>query len=116
MQVKRICVCGGRDYADKDRVFRALDNAVATFGMFELVHGGARGADSLAGEWAAHVGATTHVFMADWNKHKRAAGPIRNREMIAFGFDLLIAFPGGTGTADMMGATRKAGIPVYEIG
>lgn len=113
--MKRICVCGGRDYDDIARVYKALDNALTTFGDVEIMHGGAKGADGIAHSWAVSSGIPVHVFKADWDKNKRAAGPIRNREMIKSGFDLLIAFPGGKGTADMMAATRKAGIPVYEV-
>jgi hypothetical protein len=55
------------------------------------------------------------IFPADWKKYKRAAGHIRNKEMLDFGFDLLIAFPGGPGTTNMITITRGAGIPVYVV-
>jgi len=51
---------------------------------------------------------------ADWERHGRAAGPIRNQEMADAGADLCIAFPYGIGkgTYDMIERARKAGIPV----
>ena len=56
------------------------------------------------------------VAEADWAKHGRKAGPIRNQRMIDEGRpDLVVAFPGGTGTADMVERARVAGIRVIEI-
>lgn len=56
------------------------------------------------------------VYHADWNAHGRSAGPIRNAKMLAEGKpDLVVAFPGGKGTAHMVGIARKAGVPVVEM-
>lgn len=110
----KVLVCGGRDYNDFDAVNEAL-----TYHAFEadwIIHGGARGADSLAGEWAALVGIATDVFVADWKTHGRAAGPVRNQRMLEEGKpDLVIAFPGGRGTADMVRRAKSAGVKVIEI-
>jgi acyl-CoA synthetase (NDP forming) len=55
-------------------------------------------------------------FPANWKKHGKSAGPIRNQLMLDVGKpDLVIAFPGGSGTADMIRRARKAGVPVKEI-
>lgn len=55
-------------------------------------------------------------FEADWHTHGRAAGPIRNRRMIEEGKpDLVVAFPGGRGTANMVNQARAAGIEVREV-
>lgn len=113
--MKRICVCGGRDYNNKDRVFAVLDNALSVFSEIHIMNGAARGADKLSSEWANQRGISLLEVPADWVQHKRAAGPIRNREMLKHGFDLLIAFPGGNGTADMVKITKTAGIDVYEV-
>lgn len=111
----RICVCGGRDYNDREKLWRVMDTAKAIMPNFTLIHGDAKGADSLADDWARHREINVERFPADWDKHKRAAGPIRNRQMIASGIDLLIAFPGGRGTADMVAACKKAEVAVKEI-
>lgn len=112
----RICVCGGREYDDYDRVCRALDTAVMAFGDdITIITGDARGADSLGNRWATDRGKQLIKVPADWNKHKNSAGPIRNRAMLKLGFDLLVAFPGGSGTNDMISITKKAGIPVRII-
>lgn len=80
-----------------------------------IVHGGARGADRLAGAWAHDRGVTEEIHPADWAAHGRAAGPIRNAEMLASGVDLVLAFrsPGESrGTDHMVSIARKAGVGV----
>jgi hypothetical protein len=78
-----------------------------------IIHGGARGADSMAGEFANETGIEEIVFPADWKMYGRRAGPIRNQQMLDEGKpDLVVAFPGGRGTADMVGRARTAGIEV----
>jgi len=111
----RICVCGGRDYINKEKVFSVLDNALSVFDDVSIMNGAAKGADKLSSTWAFERNVPLLEVPADWEKHKRAAGPIRNREMLNLGFDMLIAFPGGRGTADMISITKKANIPVYEV-
>jgi hypothetical protein len=110
----RILVCGGRDFGDAGLLSRALDAFSGT--DVELCHGGARGADAMAGEYAKRRGWAVRVFPADWRKHGKAAGPIRNRHMLAeFKPDIVVAFPGGRGTDDMMRISRKAGVMVSEV-
>lgn len=58
--------------------------------------------------------------MADWKKHKKAAGPIRNQLMLDSEIEhieecLLVAFPGGKGTADMVRRAMRFGIEVEDI-
>lgn len=122
--LKRVIVCGGRDYADAERVREILDQHVGTLVVSEsrnthywpvLVHGAAAGADSLADEWANGRDVFVEAYPANWDLHGRAAGPIRNQEMIDLGADLLIAFPGGRGTADIVKRAVRAGIPVLKI-
>ena len=108
----RIIVCGGRDYTDGTtvaRVLSALDLSDAT-----VVHGAAPGADSLAADWCRTFGVPEEPHTADWSHYGKAAGPIRNAMMLA-GADLVIAFPGGRGTADMVTRAREAGVPVLEV-
>lgn len=114
----RVLVCGGRDFSDRDAVAFALKEykpkPIAT-GVSEaiIIVGGAPGADTLAEEWADCFGVRKRVFLANWAKHGKAAGPIRNQQMIDEGKpDLVIAFPGGRGTADMIRRAESAGIPV----
>lgn len=110
-----LLVCGGRHFADVDRAVRVLSAYHAKTPIARLVHGGGRGADTIAGAWAAVNTIQVEIYQADWRTHGRAAGPIRNRRMLAEGRpDAVLAFPGTTGTADMKRAARLAGIPVIE--
>jgi hypothetical protein len=111
-----VLVCGGRAFRDGDTVADALSAVHFRRRIRRVVTGGARGADELAASWAlgARVGVARHP--ADWQAHGRAAGPIRNGEMLrAESPDLVIAFPGGRGTADMVRQARAAGIDVWEV-
>lgn len=111
---KTLIVCGNRDYSDSRAVFRALDRVRAKYGVAKIKHGGARGADALAGRWAEECGVPVEVFDADWEQHGKRAGPIRNQAMADSGADGCIAFPGGRGTADMIQRATEAGIKVWE--
>lgn len=112
----RVLVCGGRDYLDKFRLERTLDIFDSTHGPFKLIiTGGARGADTLAHEWAVARGIPTQVFEAKWDKYGNAAGPFRNQEMLEVGRpDLVIAFRGGRGTADMVQRAKFAGVKFID--
>ena len=110
----RVLICGGRDFTDREAAFAALDQHVA--GATLVIHGGAKGADTIAGEWAQARGIPVEVYMADWARDKRAAGPIRNKRMLVEGKpDLVVALPGGKGTAHMVGIARKAGVTVVHL-
>jgi hypothetical protein len=56
------------------------------------------------------------VYEADWERYKKAAGPIRNKLMLTSeNPHVIIACKGGNGTAHMMKIAREAGVPVLEI-
>lgn len=111
----KVLVCGGRDYGDRSHVAAALGKLHARDGIDLVIHGGARGADSLAGEWAAAEKIPVCVFPANWTHVGKGAGPIRNAAMLRFGQpDALVAFPGGTGTADMVTRAKAAGLNVWQ--
>lgn len=113
---QRVLVCGGRDYSDADTVNRVLSQAHAANPIEVLIYGMARGADDLAKMWAATNGVTRLGFPANWEKHGRAAGPMRNQRMLEKGRpDLVIAFPGGRGTADMVKRAKDAKVPVVTV-
>jgi len=110
----RVIVSGGREFTDEDMLFAALDRFHAEQPISLLIHGAARGADTLAGAWAKSRSVPVAAFPADWTKHGRAAGPIRNRQMLDEGRpDAVIAFPGGTGTANMKSQARAQGAKVF---
>lgn len=111
----RVLVCGGRDYVDALTLGSWLGAAHKAHPVSLIIEGGATGADRLARHWAEFVGVPVRTFKADWALGPKA-GPMRNSRMIEEGMpDLVIAFPGGKGTADMVRRARAAGIEVKEI-
>lgn len=82
--------------------------------LLTLVHGDARGADRMAEAWAKERGWELDPFPADWDRYGAAAGPRRNREMVASGADAAFAFwhHHSRGTRDCIDLIRKAEIPL----
>jgi hypothetical protein len=120
-QKKRLLVCGGRDFADGNALAGWMKDATRALGAASpdevlVIHGGARGADSLAGAVAARSGVECLVFPADWEKHGRAAGFKRNQQMLVEGRpDLVLAAPGGRGTNMMVRIASEAGVAVMDM-
>lgn len=113
---KHMLVCGGRGYEKRERLFEILDKLLEEHGELELISGAAPGADSLAIQWAKARNVPYKAFPAKWKEHGRAAGPIRNQQMLDEGKPtFVIAFPGHRGTQDMIVRAQHAGIPVQEI-
>lgn len=120
----RILVTGSRDWDDRQAVAEALiearDNPLhvsAGPSRMVLVHGGCpRGADAIADHYARTWGWTVEVHPADWARHGKAAGMIRNTEMVDAGADLCLAFfqPGArnSGTGNCVVRAKAARIPV----
>ena len=107
----RVLVCGGRAYADRQALYDVLDKLHSLHKIETVIAGGAKGADSLAEGWARERGVPTEVYQADWAGLGRKAGPIRNQRMLDERVpQLVVAFPGGRGTADMTSRARKVGI------
>lgn len=112
----RVLVCGGRDFSDCKRIFDVLDDLARTEVVDCLIEGDERGADRIAGAWAKRRRVDLRLFPADWAKYGRRAGPIRNQQMLDDGRpDLVIAFPGGRGTDDMVRRATAAGVHVQVI-
>lgn len=131
--MKAIIVCGGRAYADRDRVFDALDveqpdhvisgGAWAQISIPGLIRNVRVGADWFAEQWANERAVSLDVVHANWTKYGPSAGPRRNQQMLDMllrragdGYDIaVIAFPGGRGTADMVRRARAADVQVIEV-
>jgi hypothetical protein len=109
----KVLVCGGRDYEDESAIQKALDERHRVISFTHLIHGDCSGADRIAAKWARVHGVQPVACEALWN-FGRSAGPIRNRRMLELSPDLVIAFPGGIGTADMMRQAREANIDVWQ--
>lgn len=112
----RVLVCGGRAYEEREHLFVTLDRLHRARGITLVIAGGARGADTLAEEWAKDRSVPHQIFHAEWDTLGRPAGPIRNQRMLDEGKpDLVVAFPGGKGTADMVRRAYEAGVRVMEV-
>lgn len=126
-----VLVCGSRGWLDPKPIVRDLNRLLASSGGdLIVIHGAARGADSIARGWAvAHAdrGAVNDPHPADWDRDgRRAAGPRRNRRMLdvlaghrATGrnvFGLVYRMPGkSSGTDDMAGLLKDAGVPGKKV-
>lgn len=112
-----ILVCGGRTYTDYGHVTEVLDRLEPGF----IIHGAARGADRLAGRYARDRGIRCQAYPANW-RPGGPRGPVnyragfdRNQQMLDEGQPgLVVAFPGGNGTADMIDRARTAGVEVLR--
>ena len=87
----KVIICGGRSLDDYSLVKNVMDEVAARIDINEIVCGEARGADSLGKRWAIENGIQIVSFPADWNRHGRAAGAIRNEEMGNYA-DYVVAF------------------------
>lgn len=129
----RILITGSRVWKDKAAIVKALIEELATCTEpVVIVHGAQKrwdhkgqrfiGADFYADEIAREVGLEVDPHPADWDRYGRAAGPIRNREMVATlnaaNGDRVLAFPIGDsrGTRGCMAIAEEAGIPVINRG
>lgn len=108
-------VTGGRDYNDAECVHAVLTGLHDERPITLLIHGAARGADTLAGMWAAYREVPCKAMPADWRTHGKAAGPLRNQKMLQEKPDLVVAFPGGKGTLDMVTRALDANIEVDVV-
>ena len=112
----KVVVGGSRFQTSASFVFQALDAIHARQPITRLAHGACEGTDLLAQEWALSRGIENSPYPADWKKWGRSAGPKRNSEMLATESpDVVIAFPGGKGTADLTRRAESRGIPVMKV-
>lgn len=110
----KVLVCGSRHFNDYELAKRILTELQPS----KIIHGGARGADSLGGRYAEENNIAGHEFPALWELHGKRAGPIRNYQMLREGApDLVLAFlaPNSRGTKHMIEISEKAGIPVTVV-
>ncbi len=122
MNEYRIIIAGGRDFnnydALKEHVDRCINNVREQYGMIEIVivSGRAKGTDILGERYAREKGYKVKEFSADWQKNKKAAGPIRNKQMAEYA-DALIAFWDGKskGTKNMIEQARNKNLYIYPI-
>lgn len=108
-----ILVCGGRDFSDYQLMSEVLSGYEDVADI--IIHGGAKGADKMAGVWAKSNGVHSAEVVALWDSYGKSAGYKRNASMLLLQPDLVIAFSGGVGTKMMVGLARRAGVKVVEV-
>lgn len=122
----RFCISGSRHWTDAETIRRTLTTLLEQLlgaqtverpEQVTLVHGNARGADTLAALAAQELGMTVEAHPADWKRYGRSAGMRRNRQMLDSGVHQLLAFPlpQSVGTRGAITDARKRGIPVTII-
>ena len=115
----KVIIAGGRYFSDyallQEKCDYYLSNKLKTHNVI-IVSGHASGADSLGEKFAADHNLQCELYPADWDKHGKAAGPIRNAEMAEVA-DALIAFWDGQsrGTANMISLAKSKGLSVAVV-
>lgn len=106
----KVAIVGSRNFPDPERVRAVVRAILAKHPGTEIVSGGARGVDSWAEEEARAQGAPVRVFPADWDRHGKRAGFLRNKDIVAHA-DHVVAFWDGEskGTQHTMNLAREAG-------
>jgi len=112
----RVIVCGGRTFDDYELLERELDTMHERHHFTLLIHGASYGADRFAEKWAKSRQIEIESVPANWKRFGKQAGPYRNAEMLRRKPDMVIAFPGGKGTADMVSKAQAAAVPVVKLG
>jgi YspA, cpYpsA-related SLOG family len=108
----RVLVCGGRKYNNSIKI----EEVLSQYKIDCLIEGGAWGADYHAAQYAHKYGIWNEKYPAEWARYGKSAGMIRNRQMLTEGKpELVIAFPGGQGTANMVQCAIDAGVTVRVI-
>lgn len=114
----KVLICGSRTFTDEATIALQLKAAQAKYGSdLTVIHGAARGADSLAAGVADALDIAAEAYPADWGKYGKRAGYVRNQQMLVEGKpDLVLAFRStgeSRGTDMMVDLARKAGVPTY---
>jgi len=113
----RILICGGRDYNYYSDLLIAMDDIVKHINPDDItiISGHARGADKLGEKWAMSRDLSIETYPALWDIYGKSAGFKRNIQMLDTKPDLVVAFPGGNGTAHTVRNAKQRGIDVMEI-
>ena len=113
----RIAVTGGREFDDYellDLALRAIKDILGT--NVALAHGDARGLDHMAEDWALNNGWVVDPYPANWQDYGKRAGNLRNQQILdLFNPDLVLSFPGGDGTFDMLKRAVTAHKAIWSV-
>lgn len=110
----RVIIAGTRKGINEEGVIKVIENS--PFKITEVVCGEASGVDTYGKNWALRNNIPVKSFPADWDKHNKAAGPIRNGEMAKYA-DVLVAVWDGKsrGTKNMIDQAIKHGLHILLV-
>lgn len=114
----KVLVCGSRTWSDAGIIWNILEILADHHPDAEVIHGAARGADTIAGHAALALGFTVHSVPANWEQYGKAAGPMRNKQMLDMAPDHVLAFRldgKSSGTDHMIKIAHRAGVPVRVV-
>lgn len=110
----KIIIAGGRDFQKYELLIDKCDEILRHYDGVELVGGGAKGADALGKHYAELRQYDYKLFPADWDKHGKSAGPIRNKQMAEYADALIVFWDGKSrGSANMIKQARKLNLEVH---
>lgn len=109
----KILFCGSRHLHDTERICKFLDSLTTT----HAVVGCANGVDAICAAYHFGLGVPVSIHKADWDNFGKSAGPRRNKEMLDKhpDIELVIAFPGGAGTNNMVAQAERRGIKIQRV-
>jgi len=115
-KLRRIIIAGGRDFNDSQLLLNSMWPLLKGDHVVEIISGGASGADKLGECFAKSYDLPITRFPADWSKHGKSAGPIRNLQMAEYA-DELVAFWDGKsrGTKNMIDTATKLNLKVHVV-
>jgi hypothetical protein len=116
----KVIICGDRHWDKYDSILDVVKRLKAKYDEVTVIQGECEGADLLAKKAAIACGIPVKGYPAEWKKYGKAAGPLRNQQMIdSEKPDMIIAFHANIerskGTRDMVRRARKHGIETYNI-
>ena len=114
----RILVAGGRVRVSQRAVEAVLDRLATTLSKpIVVIHGNAKGTDTIADHWARDRGHTPDPYPVDakLDGYSELAPKMRNHRMLDQGPEIVVAFPGGPGTRHMTEIAQKARVPIYDV-
>ena len=112
--MKKIAIVGSRSFNDFDKLESFILNRINSGFISKVVSGGAKGADTLGEEFAKKYNKSTLIFLADWETHGKAAGMIRNKDIVE-NSDVVFAFWDGNskGTKSSINLAKRMKKELY---
>lgn len=110
----KVIIAGSRDFDRLLLVMWAVNDC--GFDITEVVSGGATGIDAMGERWAARRGVPVKLFEAEWRKHGKRAGPLRNQRMAEYADALILIWDGcSPGSASMKSQALRLELPIHEV-